>query len=150
MVATALETILRDRDVCCGKNSGFEDAVLSASSLKELSAKLEGKHVLSDGLSVMVRTQYFPQNPASARLMIKALMDQQPMLLEWKSRVYVLYGANFDEIRQYNPDDWLFTIRKLLLLDVRFSDQRREIELNSQTDDWKAIQGFMTLSVVRQ
>ena len=71
------------------------------------------------------------------------------MLLEWKSRVYVLYGANFDEVRQYNPDDWLFTIHKLLLLDVRFSDQQREVELNNQTDDWKAIQGLMTLSVVR-
>jgi hypothetical protein len=149
VVATALETMLRDKEVCCGKNSALENAVLSAGSLKELSANLQGRHVLGDGRPVMVRTEYFPQSSTSARLIVKTLMDQQPMLLEWKSRVYVLYGANFDEIRQYNPDDWLFTIHKLLLLDVRFSDQQREIEFNNPSDDWKIIQGLMTLSVVR-
>jgi hypothetical protein len=149
VVATALEIMLRDKEVCCGKDSGLGNAVLSAGSLKELSANLQGRHVLGDGRSVMVRTEYFPQSSPSARLIIKTLMDQQPMLLEWKSRVYVLYGANFDEIRQYNPDDWLFTIHKLLLLDVRFSDQQREVDFNNPTDDWKTIQGLMTLSVVR-
>jgi len=151
VLATALETILHDRDVCCGKDSGLEDAVLSApSSLKELSAKLQGRHVLGDGLSVMVRAEYFPQNSLHVNLMIKTLMDQQPMLLEWKSRVYVLYGAVFDETRQYNPDGWQFAIHKLLLLDVRFSDHRREIEFNNETDDWKKIQGLLTLAVVRK
>jgi hypothetical protein len=61
----------------------------------------------------------------------------------------VLCGANFDEIRQYNPDDWMFTILKFSLLDVRFSGQRRETEFNYQTDDWKTIQGVMRVSVVR-
>ncbi len=149
VVGTALEIMLRDKEACCGKNSGLEDAVLSAGSLKELSTKLQGRHVLGDGRSVVVGTEYLPQAAPGSRLIIKTLMDQQPMLLEWKSRVYVLYGANFDELRQYNPDDWQFTIHKLLLLDVRFSDQRREVEFNSETDDWKTIQGLMTLSVAR-
>ena len=149
VLATALETVLHDKDVCCGKYSSLGDAVLSAASLKELSPKLEGRHVLGDGRSIMVHAEYFPQSPALARPIVKTLMDQQSMLLEWNSRVYVLYGANFDEIRQYNPDDWMFTIRKFSLLDVRFSDQRRAIEFNSQTDDWKAIQGVMRVSVVR-
>jgi hypothetical protein len=149
VLATALETVLHDKDVCCGKDSGLGDAVLSSASLKELSAKLEGRHVLGDGRSIMVHAEYFPQSPALARPVVKTLMDQQSMLLEWNSRVYVLYGVNFDEIRQYNPDDWIFTIRKFSLLDVRFSDQRRQIEFNSQTDDWKTIQGVMRVSVVR-
>lgn len=149
VLATALETVLHDEDVCCGKDSSLGDAVLSAASLKELSAKLEGRHVLGDGRSIMVHAEYFPQSPALARPIVKALMDQQSMLLEWNSRVYVLYGANFDEIRQYNPDDWMFTILKFSLLDVRFSGQRRETEFNSKTDDWKTIQGAMRVSVVR-
>jgi hypothetical protein len=151
VLAAALETIVHDKDVCCGKDSGLEDAVLSApSSLKELSAKLQGRHVLSDGLSVVVRAEYFPQSSINPRFMIKTLMDHQPMLIEWKSRIYVLYGAIFDETRQYNPDDWQFAIHKLLLLDVRFSGQRRETEFNNETDDWKQIQGLLTLSVVRR
>jgi len=54
VLATSLETIIHDKDVCCGKDSGLEDAVLSGSSLRDLSAKVEGKHVLSDGLPINV------------------------------------------------------------------------------------------------
>jgi hypothetical protein len=150
VLATTLETILDDKDLCCGKDSGLEDAVLSSPSLKELSAKVQGRHVLGDGLSVMVRAEYYPQSSVGAGTVIGTLMRQQPMLIEWKSRVYVLYGAVFDETRIYDPDGWRFVIHKLLLLDIRFSDQRWETEFKSETDDWETIQGFLTLSVVRQ
>jgi hypothetical protein len=149
VLATALETIIRDKDVCCGKDSALEDAVLSAESLKDLSAKVQGRHVLGDGLPINVRVEYLPQSSLSASVLVSSLTDQQPMLIEWKSRVYVLYGAVYDETRIYDPDGWQFTIRKLLLLDVRFSDRRKEVEFNSETDDWKTIQGLLTLSVVR-
>ena len=106
VLATSLETIIQDKDVCCGKDSGLEDAVLSApSSLKELSAKVQGRHVVGDGRSVMVRAEYFPQNSIDGNVMIKALIDQQPMLIEWKNRVYVLYGAVFDESADYGERD---------------------------------------------
>jgi hypothetical protein len=102
VLATTLETILDDKDLCCGKDSGLEDAVLSSPSLKELSAKVQGRHVLGDGLSVMVRAEYYPQSSVGAGTVIGTLMRQQPMLIEWKSRVYVLYGAVFDETRIYD------------------------------------------------
>src|SRR5208282_718682 len=112
VLATALETILHDRDVCCGKGSGLEDAVLSAqSSLKALSAKLQGRHVLGDGLSIVVRAEYFPKSSIGAPIMLKTLMDQQPMLIEWKSHLYVLYGAIYDETRTYNLGERQFAIR---------------------------------------
>jgi hypothetical protein len=149
VLATSLETIIHDKDVCCGKDSGLEEAVLSASSLKDLSAKAQGRHVLSDGLPINVRAEYLPQSSLSDRFLVSTLTDQQPMLVEWKSRVYVVYGAVYDETRTYNPDGWQFTIHKLLLLDVRFADHRRETEFNSDTDDWKTIQGLLTLSVIR-
>jgi len=149
VLATALETILQDRDICCGKDSGLEDAVLSApSSLKELSAKLQGRHVLGDGLSIVVRAEYFPKSSIAPDLIITTLMDQQPMLLKWKSHIYVLYGATYDETR---PNNWgsQFVIHKLWLLDPRYSDKRRETELNAETDDWTKIQGILALTVVR-
>jgi hypothetical protein len=149
VLATALETILPDRDVCCGKDSGLEDAVLSApSSLKELGAKLQGRHVLGDGLSIVVRTWYFPKSSLDPNLTITTLMNQQPMLLKWNSHIYVLYGATYDETRSYNGGGQ-FVIHKLWLLDPRYSDRRRETELNA-TDDWTKIQGILALSVVRK
>jgi hypothetical protein len=150
VLATALETILPDRDVCCGKDSGLEDAVLSApSSLKELSAKLQGRHVLGDGLSIVVRAEYFPKSSLDPNLTITTLMNRQPMLLKWKSHIYVLYGATYDETRYYNGGS-LFVTHKLWLLDPRYSDRRRETELNAKTDDWTEIQGILTLSVARK
>jgi hypothetical protein len=134
VLATALETIIPDRDVCCGKYSGLEDAVLSArSSLKVLS----------------VRAGYFPKSSIDPSLIVTTLMDQQPMLIKWKSHVYVLCGAIYDETRSYGQEGSLFRIHKLLLLDPRYSDQRRESEFNGETDDWNNIQGILTLSVVR-
>jgi hypothetical protein len=150
VLATALETIIRDEDVCCGKDSDLEDAVLSASSLKDLSAKIQGRHVLSDGLSINVQAEYLSQSSLSARILVSTLTNQKPMLIEWKSRVYVIYGAVYDETRIYDPDGWQFVIRKLLLLDVRFSDHRRAVEFNSESDDWNTIQGVLTVSFVRQ
>ncbi len=152
VLATALETIIQDRDVCCGKDSGLEDAVLSApSSLKELSAKLQGRHVLGDGLSIVVRAWYFPKSSLDPNLTITTLMNQQPMLLKWKSHIYVLYGATYDEARYYDGGATAsqFVIHKLRLLDPRYSDQRRETEL-AATDDWTKIQGILALSVVRK
>lgn len=149
VIATALEAILHNKDLCCGKYSGLENDVFSASpSLKALSAKLQGKHVLGDGLSVMVRTEYVPKSSIGSATVIRTLLHQQPMLLKWKSHVYVLYGAVFDESRD---DDGTrqYLIHKLLLLDLRYSDRRRETEFNRETDDWGTLQGLLTVSVAQ-
>jgi hypothetical protein len=150
VLATALETILHDKAVCCGKDSALEDAVLSdPQSLKDLSAKLQGRHLLSDGRPIVVNAEYVPQSSISPGLMISALLDQHASLIEWNSHLYVLYGAIFNETRYYSGPRY-FAVHKLLLLDPRFSDQRRETEFNRETDDWGKVQGLLTLVVVRQ
>jgi len=150
VLAAALETILHHKAVCCGKNSALEDTVLSAPlSLEELSAKLQGKHVLSDGRSVMVSAEYVPQSAITPDLMISALMDQHALLMEWKSHFFVLYGAIFDETI-YTSGQRQFAVHKLLLLDPRFSDQRRETEFNRESDDWGSVQGLLTLASAPQ
>jgi hypothetical protein len=149
VLATELETIIQDSAVCCGKDSALEDAVLSCSaSLKTLSEKLQGKHVLSDGLSVTVHAEYVPQSAVNAGLLVSTLKNQQPMLFDWKSRVYVLYGATFDVV-SFEDGRMLYEVHKLFLLDLRYSDQRRETEFNKATDDWDKVQGVMTVSVER-
>lgn len=149
VLATALETVLHDKAVCCGKDSALEDAVLARPlSLKELGAKLQGRHLLSDGRPIVVSAEYVPQSSINSARIIGALLDQHAPLIEWKSNVYVLYGAIFNETRYYSGMRQ-YAILSLLLIDPRFSDQRRENEFNRETDDWAKVQGLLMMAISR-
>ena len=143
VLTTALEISLHDKTVCCGKDSALEDAVLAdPRSLPDLSARLQGKHLLNDGRPIVVNAEFVPRTSINSRLIIRALLDQHAPLLEWRSHVYVLYGAIFDETRCYGAAEG-YAIHKLLLLDPRFSDERREAVLGPETDDWEQVQGLL-------
>lgn len=151
VLATALETILHDKAVCCDKDSALEDSVLYATltdpvSLKELSTKLQGRHPLSDGRAIVVTADYVPQSSIGPGLIVTSLRDQHALLFEWKSHLYVLYGATFGETRDLGSGERDYSIRKLFLLDPRFSDQRRDVEFNREIDDWGGVQGLLTVS----
>jgi hypothetical protein len=153
VLATALEIILHDQAVCCGKDSALEDAVLYSTlsdpvSLKELSTRLQGRHTLSDGRAIVMTSEYVPQSSISPGLIVATLRDQHALLIEWKSHLYVLYSATFDETRDLGSGERDYAIRKLFLLDPRFSDQRRETEFNRETDDLGAVQGLLTVKAV--
>jgi hypothetical protein len=149
VLATAVETILRDKDVCCGKDSALEDAVLSRPpSLKELGTKLQGRHVLSDGRSVDVRADYISPNSITPDLMISSLHAQHALLIEWNGHIYILYGVTFDETI-FSNGQRQFAVHKLLLLDPRFSDQRRETEFKREGDDWGKVQGLLSLAITK-
>jgi hypothetical protein len=153
VLATALEIILHDKAVCCGKDSALEDAVLYATisdpvSLKELSPKLQGRHPLSDGGAIVVTAEYVPQSSITPGLIVATLRDQHALLIEWKSHLYVLYGSTFDETRDLGSGERDYAIRKLFLLDPRFSDQRRQTEFNRETDDLAGVQGLLTIKAV--
>jgi hypothetical protein len=151
VLATALETVLHDKGVCCGKDSALEDAALYATladpaPLKELATKLQGRHLLSDGRAIMVNTEYVPQSAINPGLIIGSLQEQHAQLIEWKSHVYVLYGVIFNETRDLSSGVREYAVRKLLLLDPRFSDQRREVVFDRETDDWGKVQGLLTVA----
>ncbi|HEY6339170.1 MAG TPA: hypothetical protein VIW68_11815 [Candidatus Sulfotelmatobacter sp.] len=149
VIATEIEAILHDSALCCGKDSALGDFVLSEPrSLKELAAKLQGRHLLSDGRPIQVNAEYDPQTAISAGL-ISILQEQRAMLFEWRSHVYVLYGAIFGEERCVSGARH-YSIAKLLLLDPRYSDQRRETVFNRETDDLSKVQGLLRLSVAPQ
>ena len=147
--ATALETVLRDPLVCCGKDSALEDVLLSDRlTLKELGAKVRGWHRLSNGESVFVNATYIAQGAILAESILGPLRQQQALLLEWDSRLYVLYGAAFNEAR-YSSGRRTYAITRLLLLDPRYNDQRRETAFDRGADDFARVQGILALSVTR-
>ncbi|MGA9980481.1 MAG: hypothetical protein WBQ08_17815 [Candidatus Sulfotelmatobacter sp.] len=150
VIAAAVEAVLHDPTLCCGKDSALGDLVLSEPrTLKELSTKLQGRHLLSDGRPILVNAEYTPQISINSGSVIGALKEQRASLFEWKSHVYVLYGAIFGENRCLSGAVQ-YSIAKFLLLDPRFSDQRRDAVYNRETDDLGKVQGLLTLSVVPQ
>ncbi|MFZ0957019.1 MAG: hypothetical protein WAN60_11805 [Candidatus Sulfotelmatobacter sp.] len=150
VIAAAVQAVLHDPTLCCGKDSALGDLVHSEPrTLKELSTKLQGRHLLSDGRPIVVNADYTPQVSINSGSVIGALKEQRASLLEWKSHVYVLYGAIYGENRCVSGARQ-YSIAKFLLLDPRFSDQRRDTVFNRETDDLGKVQGLLTLSVVPQ
>jgi hypothetical protein len=153
VLLTSLDIAFHDSSICCGKNSALEDRALAADprSLKEIASKISGKWLLSDGRPVQVTAEFLPQGGTldiSGRI-IGALLDKHPLLIVWSSHLYVLYGAVYDELG--DPIDGTeYMIHKLLLLDARYSDSRREVTFNRDADDWAKVQGVLLLTVAPQ
>ena len=152
VLATSVETVFHDKKVCCGKDSALEDAIQSAdpTSLKDVSDKLRGRHLLSDGLPIQVTAEYLPASSVNAASLINTLTAKYAPLMEWNSHLYVVYGATF--VETFDPDSGVRTdaIHKLLLWDTRFSDDHREVVFDRLTDDWGKVEGFLVLGAARQ
>jgi hypothetical protein len=153
VLATSMEIIFRDKGVCCGKKSALEDRVKSSDpmSLKNIGDKLGGRHLLSDGRPIMVTAEYWPAAAGNSNSgnPISEIMKKRALLMEWNSHLYVVYGVIYDTI--YNPEGGSGNmILKFLLLDARFSDERRKVSFNRQTDDWGKVQGLLMLKAAPQ
>jgi len=146
VLLTSLDIAFHDPSICCGKNSALEDRALAADplSLKEIASKIQGRWLLSDGRPIQVTADFLPQGGTLdiSRRIIGPLLDKDPVLMVWGSHLYVLYGAVFDEVVD-SVEGSAYMIHKLLLLDVRYSDSRREVTFNRDTDDLSKIQGFL-------
>jgi len=154
VLLTSLDIVFHDRTICCGRDSALEDRALAADplSLKEVAAKVQGRQLLSDGRPIQVIADFmqagFAGEDISARI-VGALRNKHPLLIVWNSHLYVIYGAVFDEVSvsdTYGQD----MIHKLLLLDTRYSDSRREVTFNRDVDDWGKVQGMLLLTVAPQ
>ncbi len=148
ILLTSLELIFHDPAICCGKDSALEDSALAANplSLKDIASKLQGRHLLSDGRPIMVTTDYMSASSTDIGYRIlAALLGKHPLLTVWNSHLYILYGAIYDET-VYSDGTRMNVIHKLLLLNPRYSDARREVVFNRDTDDWSKVEGALQLT----
>lgn len=150
VIVASVATVVMDPEVCCGRNSALEDEAASVNtlSLKELGEKVRGKHYLNSGASILVADQYWPGASVNAEVIVGSLTAQRPLLMDWGGHLYVLYGAVFDEYK-YNSGVTMHNIRKLLLVDTRYADDRRYLAFDRQTDDWGKVAGLLTLTITR-
>ena len=151
VLLTSLDTIIHNRTFCCGTDSALADSVerTDPASLKDIAAKLQGRHLLSDGRPIMITATFVEPSAISAGMLIGTLRDQHAMLLEWKSHLYVCYGVTYG--KYYDPNSGLEvdSIYKFLLLDTRYSDSRRDVVFNREADDWSKVQGMLWLTVAK-
>jgi hypothetical protein len=151
VLAASLEIIFQDAKVCCGKNSALEDSVQSADpkSLQDISNKVNGRHLLSNGRPIMVTAEYFAAGSVSADWLINSLREKHALLMEWNSHLYVVSGVLFDQtVNEDSP--MINAIHKIFLLDPRFSDARREVSFDRLTNDWGKVQGLLMLKALAQ
>jgi len=151
VLLTSLDTVFNNRSICCGKDSALEDSAAAADplSLKEVASKLQGRHLLSDGRPIQITADYLSPSTVDAYRIISALIDKHALLTVWKSHLYVLYGATFDETL-YTDGTRMDVIHKLMFLDTRYSDSRREVAFNRDTDDFDKVKGMLLLTVTPQ
>jgi hypothetical protein len=151
VLLTSLDTILHDRQVCCGKGSALGDSAQQAdpTSLKDIAAKLQDRHLLSDGRPIMVTAEYLAPDTIGADALIKTLQAKHALLMAWNAHMYVCYGVTYR--KDYDANGGVVdTILTFLLLDTRYSDSRREVVFNRATDDWKKVQGMLWVAPAPQ
>lgn len=151
VLLTSLDTIIHERSVCCGKDSALEDSAQRAdpASLKDIAAKLQGRHLLSDGRPIMITAEYLEPSAIGPSMLIATLRDKHALLLEWNSRFYVCYGVTYWEYYDADSGGEVDTISTLLLLDTRYADARREAVFSRATDDWSKVQGMLWVAVAQ-
>jgi hypothetical protein len=151
VLLTSLAIIFSDREICCGRSSALEDSAAAADprSIKDITSKLQGRHLLSDGRPIMVTVIDLAPSARNPTPIVRALTNQQALLLMWNTRLYVIAGAVFDE-GLYADGALTDTINELSLLDTRYSDSRREVTFRRNTDDWDKVDGLLLLTVVPQ
>jgi hypothetical protein len=156
VLLTSLDTIFHDHEICCGKDSALEDSAAAADpkSLKDVADKLQGRHLLGDGRPILVTTTYLTPDAVNSGLLITWFQNQHAALMRWNSHIYVVHGIVYLWIPSGDPTSGSMTqmtaIHKFLLWDTRFSDSRREVVFNRDTDELNKVEGFLFVDVKPQ
>ena len=151
VLLTSLDTVFHDREICCGRDSALEDSAQKADpkSLRDIAAKLEGRHLLSDGRPVQIRAEYLAPEAVTAGKVVSAIVNQHALLMIWNGRLYVVHAVvyvwNADQSSAAAPA--AIYIHKFLLWDTRFSDSRRNVVFDRLTEDPSKVQGLLFLLV---
>lgn len=152
VLATSLEIVSHDKQICCEKNSALEDSVQSSDpkSIKDIASKLQGRHLLSDGRPIMVTVEYLTPDQINAGHLIYMLRENHAPLMMWNSHLFVVDGLSYVESIDSSDGGIAYVIHKFLLQDVRFSDSRREVIFDRVTEDANTVQGLLFLQTAPQ
>lgn len=146
----ALEIVLSGSMVRCDPASHLS-AVVDANGgapLRMLAGKISGIPCATNGQARHVTATFTPNGAIQAENLIAPVLEGKPLLFEWKNTLYVLYGVVYDE---HLRDDGskMNVIRRLLLIDPRYSDKRRLVEFERGKDDFSQFEGFASVAATK-
>lgn len=151
VLLTSLDTVFRDREICCGRDSALEDDAQKPDpkSLRDIAAKLDGRHLLSDGRPIHIHAEYLAPDSVTGAGVVNMIINQHAPLMMWNGHLYVVHGVVYvwsagDSSTGAPP---VMYIHKFLLWDTRFSDSRRNVVFDRQTEDPSKVQGLLFLLV---
>lgn len=139
----AVATVLSASNVKCEPASQL-NAVLESqggASLRKLAEKLSGASCMMDGKIVHLSAVFTPNGSIQADGIIAPLVHAKPLLIRWNGALYVLYGVVYDE-HLHNSGKRENVIRRLLLIDPRYSDERKFVSFDRQRDDFAQVEGI--------
>jgi hypothetical protein len=149
VLLTSLDTVFHDKDICCGWDSALGDSGAAADpkSLEDVAAKVGGRHLMSDGRPIKVTAEYLAPEAVNAGHVVTMIANQHAPLMLWNSHLYVVHGVVFVRTEDWSSGETAIVIRKFLLWDTRFSDSRRSVVFDRETEDPSKVQGLLFLQV---
>jgi hypothetical protein len=81
-----------------------------------LARQISHDYILSDGQKFALRAQYLPGAPTQADPLIMSVRQKRPMMVVWKSHIYLLTGLNWDEY-QAPTGNKMFIVNELRFFD---------------------------------
>ena len=110
-----------------------------------LAPYIDGDYALEDGRKVRLQSTVIPGAPTIPDQVIAPLRLGQPVLLFWKGRAFLLYGAVFDEYI-YPNGQRMFEVRELKLLDPLAAGKQRQVSFVNGSDDPSQLGGALLVT----
>lgn len=145
----AVATVLGAVEINCDSGSQL-NTVLEANAgapLQTLAAKLSGASCMTNGNIVHLSASFTPNGSIQADGIIAPIVHGKPLLIRWNDALYVLYGVIYDE-HLHNSGKRENVIRQLLLIDPRYTDQRRFVIFDREKNDFAQVEGIAEIRVV--
>lgn len=144
----AFAIVLSGLKVKCDAASQLEGVLEGATgpSLHALASRISGASCATNGQTRRVTATFTPNGAIQADNVIAPLVEGKPLLVEWKNALYVLYGVVYDE-HLFSNGSRTNVIRELLLIDPRYSDQRRLAAFERDKDNFAEVEGIASVAV---
>lgn len=145
---TAISITLSGSKLKCAPESEVSSVIEANADapLSTLASKLSGTSCASDGQILKMTATFTPNGAIKANDLVASIKQGQPLIVEWRHSLYVLYGVIYDE--HLNSDgSQNNVIRELLLIDPRYSGKQRRITFVRGKDNFDDVAGTLSMLV---
>ncbi len=148
MLLQQKEVLIPHRDLVMKAFGGYKCiSPLTAPDYSDLLRYINGDYALTPERKVRIEAEFAPGAPISPDSFIAAFRAGEPLMLVWKGKPYVWYGAVYDEYI-HPVGNRMFELRELKLLDpLAKTKDAQAVSFVKGKDDANEIDGIMRITV---